>query len=148
MTQSWKCQLTAARPVYTGSDQPGPVSSRHSCVFRDAYRSLPLLHELLVPWGFWGSESLIIVVYPLEAHRVLLENSKSLFTQAGLVKLSDSQNRKKKKRHDHRRMGAFVGLGEGVRTVRMHYTDVWNFQWTNLVSNKIQSWPWVQLMVV
>lgn len=66
---------------------------------------------------------MIIVVYPLEAHRVLLENSKSLFTQTGLVKLSDSQNRKKK-RHDHRRMGAFVGLGEGVRTVRMHYTDV------------------------
>lgn len=69
---------------------------------------------------------MIIVVYPLEAHRVLLENSKFLFTQTGLVKLSDSQNRKKKKkkRHDHRRMGAFVGLGEGVRTVRMHYTDV------------------------
>lgn len=55
-----------------------------------------------------------------------MENSKFLFTQTGLVKLSDSQNRKKKKkkRHDHRRMGAFVGLGEGVRTVRMHYTDV------------------------
>lgn len=147
MTQSWKCQLTAARPVYTGSDQPGPVSSRHSWVFRDAYRSLPLLHELLANGGVWGSESLIIAVCPLEAtgfYWIILNPCSH--KQAWLNSVTHTTE--KKKRHDHRRMGAFVGLGEGVRTVRMHYTDVWNCQWTNLVSNKIQSWPWIQLMVV
>ena len=94
MTQPCKCQLTAASLLYTGSDQPGPVSSRHSWA---SERLIGAYLSFMAIWGFWGSESLIIVV--ILAHGVLLDNSKSLFTQTGLVKLSDSQNSKKKKKN-------------------------------------------------